>query len=48
MVRYRNLNSPIECFKIDKSQVSMITPVIFQEHIIRVFVKDPAKYNIVE
>lgn len=26
----------------------MITPAIFQEHVIRVFVKDPAKYGIVE
>lgn len=37
-----------ESFKISSKHVSLITPNIFQEHIIRVFVKDPAKYQLVE
>jgi len=38
----------IDCFLVNRREVSIITPNIFQEHIIRVFVKDPAKFDIVD
>ncbi len=52
--------SPFECVKfytppnfehadyIDRRSVSLITPTIFQEHIMRLFVRDPAKLHIAE
>lgn len=38
----------LESFLVNRREVSIITPNIFQEHIIRVFVKDPAKFDIVD
>ena len=52
--------SPFDCVKfytapnfqqadfIDRRSVSLITPTIFQEHIMRLFVRDPAKFHIAE
>ncbi len=52
--------SPFECVKfytpphfevaelIDRRSVSLITPTIFQEHVMRLFVRDPAKLHIAE
>jgi hypothetical protein len=36
----------IASFKVDRNAVSLITPSVFQEHIFRLFVKDPAKKEI--
>ncbi len=33
---------------MNRTHVSLITPAIFQEHVIRVFVKDASKYALVE
>lgn len=33
---------------IDSSEVTLITPQIFQEHIMRLFVKDRSKYELAE
>ena len=33
---------------VDQHSVSLITPSIFQEHVMRLFVKDPAKYDIAQ
>lgn len=33
---------------IDRRSVSLITPTVFQEHIMRLFVRDPAKLQLAE
>lgn len=37
-------NPNLDCFFADKNQVSLITPTEFQEHYIRLFVRDPNKF----